>query len=296
MCSCPVHVDARKRSKGERPDAKDDDVRLAQRQRPSQQAQQQQQSQSQQQQQLSQQQQQQQQQQLIQQLLQQREQQQQQRAPQSLGGGGGLVGWLGQLTGMGGGGGANVGGGSAGGGHCGNAGGALARQAPIPSLLMDAAGDSFVEVRPDGVIVRMLSSHAFGYTPAQLLGRSFLSVCHKDDHAGLLQTLQALLLMASARSSAGEGPSAGGADATVPPHQPPRAVRVAHRVLLGLGAQRRQPESIAADSIISLASPAEGGAPPQTLLVCSRSALPASGDTANPFSFRVVPWPLNNAN
>ena len=28
VCSCPVHVDARKRSKGERPDAKDDDVRL----------------------------------------------------------------------------------------------------------------------------------------------------------------------------------------------------------------------------------------------------------------------------
>lgn len=33
MCSSPVHVDARKRTKGERPDARADDVRLAQRQR-----------------------------------------------------------------------------------------------------------------------------------------------------------------------------------------------------------------------------------------------------------------------
>ena len=72
--------------------------------------------------------------------------------------------------------------------------------------LIDATSDAFVEVRPDGVVVQMLSSTAYGYTPAQLLGRSLLTICHTDEHPGLLQTMQALLMMAGAQR-AGRGVS-----------------------------------------------------------------------------------------
>ena len=61
--------------------------------------------------------------------------------------------------------------------------------------LMDATSDAVVVVRADGVIVQILSSTVFGYTPSQLLGRSFLTICQADEHPGLLQTMQALLAM-----------------------------------------------------------------------------------------------------
>ena len=148
-------------------------------------------------------------------------------------------------------------------------------------------------------------------------------------------------MMVSARA---HDPVGAGAHLTSP-REPPHSVRVIHRVLVGLGGQRA-PETIAADSIISLAAaeqPVSSGAftgtqPVHGVVVCSRSALPStavpgttlpgtalthththgaalSGATlpgtahpgtalpstaqtpnaANPFSLRVVPWPISQA-
>ena len=162
------------------------------------------------------------------------------------------------------------------------------RRRPTSSTdVVDATGDAFVEVRADGVVVRVLSSSAFGYSPPQLLSRSLLTIVHPDEHSDLLQTLQALLMMASARAAAGA--AAGSSSATPTPPATPHSLRVLHRVDLGIGGAQT-PEPVAVDSIISLASSADARTPPQTLFVCSRSALPIAADPVrDAFSFRVVP-------
>ena len=229
LCSCPVHIDARKRSKGERPEARDDDVRLVQRQRPT-------------------------------------------ASKQQLQHGGGLATWFGNLA-------------------------SLAQSNPSrqpeqapPLPLMDAAGDAFVEVRSDGVVVRVLSSVAFGYGASQLLGRSFLTIVHPDDHAGFLQTLQAMLMLVSGshkQPSASLRSSESAKDPSMPP-LPPQSLRVLHRIMVGMGSATI-PKAVAVDSIISVAeSPHTASATPtSTLYVCSRTALPIAADPVNAFSFRV---------
>ena len=247
VCSSPVRVDARKRSKGERPEAAEDDVRLVNRQRPT--------------------------------------------------------------------GGNAVGGSASGGGSQLNQGpaaqvaglGASAPESGKASIegqltearfsahaLIDATSDAFVEVRPDGVVVQMLSSTAYGYTPAQLLGRSLLTICHTDEHPGLLQTMQALLMMAGAQR-AGRGVSQGGDGSSIGTQRAgpafPRTVRMLHRVIVGLGGERTA-EAVAVDTILSVTAAAVEGTAPQTLLLSSRRALPVGADPgAASFAFRIFPWP-----
>jgi hypothetical protein len=234
-----VHVDARKRSKNERPEAKDDDVRLVQRMRPAPapsasasasastyptQA--------------------------------------QQPPPQA-----GLAqvgGWLANLAG-------NIAGG-----------GRQQQSGAPPEGLLDAAGDALLQLRPDGVVLVMHSSTAFGYTPEQLLGRSFLTICHPDDRAGLLRTVQSLVLTASGRHASG---------VVTPAH--PSSLRVLHRIVLGLTGGR-PPEPIAVDSILSVSNAHGRADAPQTIYICSRSALPLASvtDASGGFCFRVVPHPI----
>ena len=121
--------------------------------------------------------------------------------------------------------------------------------------LMDATSDAMVEVRPDGVVVQVLSSTAFGYTPAQLLGRSILTICFTEEHPALLQTMQALLAMnANYRHASG---------------LTPRTIRMLHRVVVGLGGARTA-QTVAVDSIMSVASASPGSEDgvQQTALTC----------------------------
>ena len=69
-------------------------------------------------------------------------------------------------------------------------------------------------------------------------------------------------------------------------------VRVLHRMVQGLGEESgRPPEAVVMDTIVSVVD--RGNLPPQTLLVCSRCALPAAGgggdDLLQGFSLRVFP-------
>ena len=143
-------------------------------------------------------------------------------------------------------------------------------QSPIDSHfslrpLVDATNDAVVELRPDGIVVQMLSSTAFGYTPVQILGRSFLSICHTDDHPDILQTMQALLLPLWQRSRSvvilPQGQFSGADDI-------PKTVRVLHRVIVGLNGPR-VPETVAVDTILSVIESSS-----ETLLLSSRRALP----------------------
>ena len=271
-CSCSVHVDARKRSKGERPEAKDDDVRLVQRQRPGPETEKSQGQHSQQQQGPHYHQQGQQGQHGQAHSQQQGQHNQPRGGPQQQQQGGGLSGWLANFGWGGGSGGSSQGGGPS---HPSTA-------VPPNPALMDATGDAFLEVRADGVIVNFLSSTVFGYAPSELLGRSILTVCHPDDHAALLQTLQALLVL-----------HAGGSDNA----HLPRSVRVIHRVVVGLGkgsdraglGGQRRPETIAADTILTMTRSAlAAGMKPQTIIMCSRCALPIAADPTSGFSFQVL--------
>ena len=238
ICSSPVRVDARKRSKGERPEAAEDDVRLVNRQRP---------------------------------------------ASSSDPNAAATPNQLGHPSAL----------------QAGPAAGPGGEEATASDLLgadtrfsahalIDATSDAFVEVRPDGVVVQMLSSTAFGYTPAQLLGRSLLTICHTDEHPGLLQTMQALLMMACA-SAAGRGDGTEGVALVA--GGVPRTVRMLHRVIVGLGGERTA-EAVAVDTIVSVTAAAVEGTAPRTLLLSSRRALPigAHAGSSN-FSFRIFPWP-----
>lgn len=243
FCSSPVRVDARKRSKGERPEASADDVRLVSRQRPT--------------------------------------------------GGGGSAAALPSTAPAAASAASSTyppvpGAGGAPSGHNDQS-GATAVQALTDGdggidlrfsarALMDATSDAVVVVRADGVIVQILSSTVFGYTPSQLLGRSFLTICQADEHPGLLQTMQALLAM-----NAGYRHASG---------LTPRTIRMLHRVVVGLGVARTA-QTVAVDSIMSVASASPGSEDaPETLLLCCRRALPVGLEPSDPaFSFRIFPWP-----
>lgn len=221
--SCPVHIDARKRSKGERPEAQDDDVRLAQRQRL---------------------------------LLQ--EQRNSKATDEAKNGFSTML----QST--------------ASALPANDVPPATQQCAPPSTMLMDCTGDGFLEVSSDGLILRMLTSTALGYTSSELLGTSWLSICHPEDQAGLLQTMHALLL--SVQTSTAH-------QAIQPTGASPRSLRVLHRSIVGLSAR---PQVIAVDTLLSVSSRGDNGLSPQTLYVCSRRALPFAADL-DMFSCQVIP-------
>ena len=93
-------------------------------------------------------------------------------------------------------------------------------------------------------------------------------------------------MMARARF---EGLASGTAEgvAVPPPHMAPESVRVLHRVVLGLNTAQ-PPEIVAVDSIVSVGPSPVPRTPPQTLLVCSRTALPIAADPSA-FAFCALP-------
>lgn len=142
------------------------------------------------------------------------------------------------------------------------AGGAVTSCGLLSSRMLDAMGDAMVEVRGDGVVVQMLSSRVFGYGPAELLGRSILTVFHPTEHAPMLQTLRGILALAA---------NVRGAASTAVP----QSVRALHKVIVGLGKPQVQPQAVLMDTIISIVLRDGDDSPPATLLLCSRPALPA---------------------
>ena len=71
----------------------------------------------------------------------------------------------------------------------------------------------------------------------------------------------------------------------------PRTVRMLHRVIVGLGGPRTA-QTVAVDSILSIAAPTRSGGDVQTLLLCARRALPVGpAATDSNFAFQIFPWP-----
>ena len=131
-----------------------------------------------------------------------------------------------------------------------------------------------VEVTPEGRIKRVISSHAYGYAAAQLIGGSLWSLSHQEDRQPLMHTLNALL--ATVKSSAGPTPTAG---------DNARPLRLLHRMIYrqpGTG----QPRITWMDTMVTACE--HDGA--QTLLLSSRCSMSHSGmpGDRNEF-FRVLP-------
>ena len=228
LYSSPVRVDARKRSKGERPEASADDVRLASRQRPD------------------------------------------PKVSAAVSKDGAPAHGAGPNA---------VAAGA-------NGYGALSN-APMDSVdgsrfsamqIFDASLDALLELRPDGVIVKIMTSTAFGYSAADLLGRSLYTICYRDDCHPLLQTFEALLATANSERAAAHI-----AGQTAPTR--PRSLRVLHRVIVGLGGSQGA-HLIPVDSIISV----HADLSPQTFVLSSRRALPASADATANSQLQVFPW------
>ena len=146
--------------------------------------------------------------------------------------------------------------------------------------IVNATGDALIELRADCTIGAVLSRFAFGYTAAQLTNRSLLDITHVDDRPFFLQTVHALFAMSTNNAEAGL--------TQMPP--PPassnmqHAVRVIHRVMpcpsTGSGA------STSVDSILTVIMGTHVSS--SGLLLSSRyMAPPASPSNATPF--RVLP-------
>ena len=134
--------------------------------------------------------------------------------------------------------------------------------------IFEACGDAVLELGDRFVVTRLLGRTAFGYEPPELVGASVMSILHPSDHQPFMQTAQALLAMA-----AGTGEAAAA----------PQAVRALHRVFF----KRSATTEVQVDSIITAVRSSQEGVPPK-LVMASRCALPANGLEGDG-QFRVFP-------
>ena len=134
---------------------------------------------------------------------------------------------------------------------------ALAVGADGDAPIFEACGDAVIELCDRFVITRLLGRTAFGYGPPELVGASVMSILHPSDHQPFMQTAQALLAMA-----AGTGEAAAA----------PQAVRALHRVFF----KRSATTEVQVDSIITAVRSTQEGVPPK-LIMASRCALPPAG-------------------
>jgi len=146
--------------------------------------------------------------------------------------------------------------------------GALAAGGVGDAPIFEACGDAVLELGDRFVITRLLGRTAFGYEPPELVGASVMSILHPSDHQPFMQTAQALLAMA-----AGTGEAAAA----------PQAVRALHRVFF----KRSATTEVQVDSIITAVRSSQEGVPPK-LVMASRCALPANGLEGDG-QFRVFP-------
>ena len=116
---------------------------------------------------------------------------------------------------------------------------------PRPSRPLHPLQPSHPPARQDTFIVaRLLGKNAFGYEPSELEGKSILSILHPADHRPFVQTARALLAMAA------------GTPGVV---TPPQSVRALHRVFFRrLG----QTSEVMVDSIITAKRPDRRALPP----------------------------------
>ena len=135
--------------------------------------------------------------------------------------------------------------------------------------IFEACGDAVLELGDRFVITRLLGRTAFGYEPPELVGASVMSILHPSDHQPFMQTAQALLAMA-----AGTGEAAAA----------PQAVRALHRVFF----KRSATTEVQVDSIITAVRSTQEGVPPK-LIMASRCPLPPVSFQQDDGKFRVFP-------
>jgi len=137
--------------------------------------------------------------------------------------------------------------------------------------IFEACGDAVLELGDQFVVTRLLGRTAFGYDPPELVGASIMTILHASDHQPFMQTAQALLAMAAGTGEPGEAAAA------------PQAVRALHRVFF----KRSSTAVVQVDSIITAVRSTQEGVPPK-LIMASRCALPPVGLEGDG-QFRVFP-------
>ena len=135
--------------------------------------------------------------------------------------------------------------------------------------IFEACGDAVLELGDRFVVTRLLGRTAFGYGPPELVGASVMSIVHPSDHQPFMQTMLALLAMA-----AGTGKAAAA----------PQAVRTLHRVFFKHSATAE----VQVDSIITAVRSTQESVPPK-LIMASRCALPPVSFQQDDGKFRVFP-------
>jgi hypothetical protein len=144
--------------------------------------------------------------------------------------------------------------------------------------IFEACGDAVLELGDQFVVTRLLGRTAFGYDPPELVGASIMTILHASDHQPFMQTAQALLAMAAGTGEPGEAAAA------------PQAVRALHRVFF----KRSSTAVVQVDSIITAVRSTQEGVPPK-LIMASRCALPPFCSEVDK-QFRVFPVGIPRAN
>lgn len=124
--------------------------------------------------------------------------------------------------------------------------------------------ESVFVVRADSVVLQLISPGAFGYTPQQLVGQPLAAITVPAEHANLLQALQVLVKVHEITKMTGQASS--------------QSLHMVHHILLGVGGAHRASPVIAVESIVKVidnwATPASGGKDSSTkLLFHSRPAV-----------------------
>ena len=155
----------------------------------------------------------------------------------------------------------------------------LSMRGNMPAEAFPFGQESIVEIRPtDAMVVNVVTPTAFGYTLPELRGQSLFAITQREDHQPLVHALQVLLRMDEIAKMM--TPMGGDATSSSPKLQ---AIRMIHRVVVGLGQPNRRPELITLDSWATTL-PVQGGG--SHCLIRSRraSAIDAADGT-----FRMLP-------
>ena len=124
----------------------------------------------------------------------------------------------------------------------------------------EACGDAVLELGDQLVVTRLHGRTAFGFTPREVVGASIMALLPPGDHQPFVQTAQALLAMVAGRAVPSLAAVAG-----------PHAVRVLHRVRCRNAATPPMVELVHVDSIITAMRSTQAGIPPK-LTIASRCA------------------------
>ena len=114
-----------------------------------------------------------------------------------------------------------------------------------------SADDAIFEVNFDSAVLSVLSPSAFGYSAQELVGQPLLAITPPRQHSQLLHALQTMMQLENMLAMFSPSAAAVESGASY-------SIRVIHHVIAGLGSLSRRTELVAVNSLITLVKEPSG--------------------------------------